>query len=869
MNRREDELLNKAVSALRSAQPDVREIAASAGRIADRLGIATTGAASVGAIAGCDDIRRILPQYRAGTLPEARALLVKAHLHDCGDCLLQFRSGRADAVDWSMPPVGPARRPSPAPRFRWRAAGMALGFACLLLVCMTFVYRAYWQIPPGVRAEVRSIDGAAFLISNESQHSLAPGAVLHEGDTLRTAGGSHAVLELADGSAVEIRERSELSVGARGHSMTVSLNGGTVIVQAARRNTGYLYVKTPDCRVTVAGTVFSVDSGIKGSRVAVLKGSVEVAHAGADTTLQAGDQLATSDNLTPEPLAQQIAWSQNRGQYLALLAQLATLQHRIEKIPFPQSRYGSDLLDRMPAQTQFYLSIPNLGEFLSQANSIFHDQLSQSPELQQWWNRAHNDNTADLDALVGKLHDVSQYLGDEVVVVGFSEGDRPAFAVIADVQRSGLDDVLKHEFSSIPHAQFTVLNEDSLAAMPASAKNERGGYALVRSHEVVFSPSVATLRLLDARLNQGSSGFAQSQFGQQISAAYNRGAGIILAANLHELLGQAQAHAPAGKNPDSELEASGFKSVQYLIAEHRETNGVPENHLNLQFAGARQHLASWLAAPAPIGSLDFVTPNAALVAAGLTKDPKDIADDIIAMAGASGKQIGRQSEEAAQLESSIRNDLVANLGGDFLLALDGPVLPTPSWKAVVEVRDPGSVEDALEQLTQMIDDRGSGKDSHQVRIESTTAEGRQFYSVKELSTGNVLAQYTFADGFMIIAPNRAILMQALQVHAEGDSLARSTAFKALLPKDDSENCSAVAYQNLGPVLTPLLSQVGTQSADAIRKLAADSKPTAVCAWGREDRIEAASDSSLFGFDFLTLGEFIDSRNHMAIERVRE
>jgi len=38
-----------------------------------------------------------------------------------------------------------------------------------------------------------------------------------------------------------------------------------------------------------------------------------------------------------------------------------------------------------------------------------------------------------------------------------------------------------------------------------------------------------------------------------------------------------------------------------------------------------------LAAPAPIGSLDFVTPNAAIAAAVLSKDPKAIADDIMAM----------------------------------------------------------------------------------------------------------------------------------------------------------------------------------------------------------------------------------------------
>ena len=91
---------------------------------------------------------------------------------------------------------------------------------------------------------------------------------------------------------------------------------------------------------------------------------------------------------------------------------------------------------------------------------------------------------------------------------------------------------------------------------------------------------------------------------------------------------------------------------------------------------------------------------------------------------------------------------------------------------------------------------------------------------------------------------------------------RSPSFRALLPKDENENYSAVAYQNLSPVLTPLLSQFSGESADAIRKLAADSRPTAICAWGKDNRIEVASDSRLFGFDFLTLGALLDSRNKL-------
>jgi hypothetical protein len=292
--------------------------------------------------------------------------------------------------------------------------------------------------------------------------------------------------------------------------------------------------------------------------------------------------------------------------------------------------------------------------------------------------------------------------------------------------------------------------------------------------------------------------------------------------------------------------------------------------VNLQFAGARQGVASWLAAPAPIGSLNFVTPNAAVAIAALSKDPKAIADDLIAMAVPDGDSQNNGFTEAEQkLQINFRDDLAANLGGDFLLSLDGPVLPTPSWKAVIEVNDSDRLEQALERLTEAIRKQANAGAKHSITIEANDSGGQRYYSIHDTVTGNVVAQYTYADGYMIVAPSRALLIQAMQTYSTGNSLANSAAFKALLPKDENENYSAVAYQNLSPVLTPLLSEVSGETADAVRKLAADARPTVVCARGEQSRIEAASDSRLFGFDFLTLETLIHSGNKNAITSVRE
>ena len=852
-----DWILENSVRAIRAAEPDATQIAASADRVASRLGIDPAGGLKISAIDNCAGVRQAFASYRAGALPDARSMLIQAHLRDCGGCYRAFAAGpQIPGLDWSAP----VRQP--AVRWSARSLGWLLAptFAALLLT--VFMYRAFWQIPPGVRAEVESLDGSAYRISGSGDVALLAGDKLNDGDHFRTGAGAHAVLRLSDGSHVEVNERSVLAVGARGRDMTVAVDNGAVIMQAAKRTSGHLFVKTPDCRVAVTGTVFSVNAGIKGSRVAVLEGTVHVTHAGIDTLMHSGDQVSTNDNLSPEPVEQQIAWSHDLDKFLPLLAQLSTLQHRIDQLPAPQLRYTSDLLPRVPANTLLYVSIPNLGDFLNQANEIFHQQLKQSPALQQWWAQGPPQKAADVDALVAKIHEMSEYLGDEVVIVGLQQPDAsrkaPGFAILADLSKSGLADVLRQQAPiSGPASAFQVYDESSLAAAPAAASDQPGMFALVRQHEAVFAPSVDMLKQMNLQLNASSSGFAKGEFGQQIAAAYTRGAGVILAADLHQMI-----HSTGNESDQRRQEAltnSGFESVRYLIAEHRERNNLPENHVDLQFAGTRQGIASWLAGPAPIGSLDFVTPSASLAVAFLSKDPAAVADDILKMAGEKGSSDLSAAE--ANLQINLRNDLAANLGGDFLLSLDGAVLPTPAWKAVAEVHNAGQLQKTLERFAEAARNQNTGSHTHNIVIESSQSGNQVFYAIRDLTSGATVAQYTFADGYMIMAPDRALLMQALNTHESGNSLAHSAAFKALMPKDANANYSAIAYQNIGPVLTPLLSYVNGESARALGQLAADGRPTAICAWGKNSNIEIASDSRLFGFDFLALGSLIHPRGH--------
>lgn len=108
-----------------------------------------------------------------------------------------------------------------------------------------------------------------------------------------------------------------------------------------------------------------------------------------------------------------------------------------------------------------------------------------------------------------------------------------------------------------------------------------------------------------------------------------------------------------------------------------------------------------------------------------------------------------------------------------------------------------------------------------------------------------------------------LLLAALQTQENGTSLARSSSFQALLPSDDHANFSAVLYQNLGPLLKPLASQLTSGQLAVLQQLAADAKPSVFCAYGETDRIEVASNARLFDLNpgVLTLFHLLGASQH--------
>jgi hypothetical protein len=97
------------------------------------------------------------------------------------------------------------------------------------------------------------------------------------------------------------------------------LSEGAIIVTAAKKAAGHLYVETKDAIVSVTGTVFLVSVEPAGSRAGVIEGVVNVRYGAISQNLLPVQQLATNPAMEQIPLDVQVSWSRNAALYLALL----------------------------------------------------------------------------------------------------------------------------------------------------------------------------------------------------------------------------------------------------------------------------------------------------------------------------------------------------------------------------------------------------------------------------------------------------------------------------------------------------------------------------------------------------------------------
>jgi FecR protein/Putative zinc-finger len=774
------------------------------GRIAGEDVVAQAGIAPVEKIRGCEDFQALIPAYLQGNLSAPRTMLLEDHSRECVPCrkaLKVARGGNRTAIQLEIQRARAARSNLRMAVLRWGiAAVVVLGLG---MGAWPWVNRFINSVST-LQTIVEAAQGNVYKVTESKTEPVKAGEKLRRGERLRTARGAGAVLRLPDGSSVELRERSELSVNASTSGTTIDLERGNIIVQAGKQDDRKLFVATTDALVSVTGTIFSVNNGTKGARVSVIEGQVGINYGGKDQVVSAGRQITTHPSIDRITLQEEIAWSRDADRYLKMLE---AIRDRIDReAVMPGNRYSTRLLDLMPENTVLYVAIPNISETLSRATQILQENLQSNDELREWWEQEHlnSKGRSGLDQAIELARDFGNLIGDEIVI-GAEAGEKGGPeepVVLAELKdAAAFRSLLESNLVKSGKQKNDVLIVDDPMATGASGK--KGNFLVwLKDDLLVASSDLNSLQRISTRLKQAN--FSSTPFYAQIAGVYQEGAGFVIAADLENMV---------MKTLRREKEATaaqqlGLMDLRYFIVEVKEKDGKPFNRAQVSFKENQHGITSWLAQPGPMGALEFISPDANIVAAFVVKEPSAMIDDLFnTLKTADEKKWQELLEIQAEHGIDLRNDFAAPLGGEYAFAIDGPLLPIPSWKAVFQVDDQNHLQQTLERTVAILNQSLVREGKKGFAWSQLENGGKTFYTIKSLDL-HLELNYTYAYGYLIAAPSRALVENALKFRESGYTLLQSSKFKATLPEDKQANFSAMVYQNVAPAIAPIAGTVG-------------------------------------------------------------
>jgi hypothetical protein len=855
---REDQILDKVTAEIRNEKINEPAVSAAADRVWARVSAAAGETEfqlpTVERIEGCRDFQTLIPAYLAGKLSEARSLLLVDHTHECIPCRKAMNEARTKRTATFKPAARKTSYSLQPVIMRWGiAAALVIGLG---LLAVPFVQR-FW--PYGnFDATVQAAEGQVYQIADTRTAAVGNGAKLQQGEKVRTAKDGHAVVRLGDGSLIEMKDRSELYLTKSGKGTTIHLDRGSIVVEAAKQKDGQLFVESGDSLVSVTGTTFSVNNGTKGSRISVIEGQVNLNHAGSDRVLRPGEQATTSPSISIIPVKDEVAWSRNAERYAAVLNGLASLKSALNKVQQPGVRTSTHLLDLMPENTVVYAALPNIADSIVQSHRVIQERMSQNPALRQWWEKEQSGRAQNMDQVVETIRQFGSYLGDEIAVsVAMDDQGQPVEPlVLAELKNSqGFRQFLEQEIAKFsgdkkgrPEIRFI---ENPATAVPPSEGKREDLYVWIQGNLLVASPELQQLQSVATAIGNGNvSSFTSTPFRNRIAQVYQEGAGLVVAANLEKVV--ASTKAERAKNQDaakheSALNQLGLLSVKYFVLDQKDSNGKTHTQASLSFNDAQRGIPSWLAAPGPMGSLEYISPDANVVAGFVVKNPVSLVDDLLGVLETVSPDLRKQlDKQQSERGLNIRDDIAAPLGGEFAFAIDGPLLPTPSWKLVFEVNDPEHLQQTLEHVVGEVNKEAAQFGKGSLAWEKADLGGRTYYTLRSSDFGFLEVNYTYANGYLIVCPSRALVEKSLHARDNGLSLLRSPQFTAGLPADGNANFSAVFYHNIAGLVPAGLARTAENlpsgPQEAMKALATQMQPTLAYAYAQGDSITFAANT---------------------------
>lgn len=548
---------------------------------------------------------------------------------------------------------------------------------------------------------------------------------------------------------------------------------------------------------------------------------------------------STASSAAEAPAQQQMPWDQDLNKYPGLLPEFGQLMIKLQKAThFPAMRGQSRLLPLLPESTVGYAAFPNYGDSVHQALLVFQQELKESAVLRDWWQHgAPAEAGPKLEDALEKLYQLSQFLGDEIAVSGTIKDQDLSILILAEVRKPGLQafiSKLEKEYAGDSTPSLRVFDPRQLATAKDQGSTKEP-IVLVRPDFVVVAFDLSALRSFNALLDKNGGNFISTPFGQRLAQAYRGGAGILLGMDLQKVITQLPQH--SGKD-QLVFQRTGFADLKYLIWEHKDVAGQAASQAELSFTGPRHGVASWLAAPARVGGLDFVSPNAAGVSALVLKSPAQIFyefKELFDFANPGAFAGLAQAEEALQF--NLKQDLLSKLTGEITAEFDGPYGANLAWKVILRVNDSAGLQQSLNRLLA----------AAHFDAQRHEEGGLAYYSFPfPAGPKPVEINYAFLDDYLLVAPTPAILIEADRMHRTGDSLAKSSRFLAALPPGRSAEVSGLFYQNVGQWILPMMKQQHPEMAPLLTQFTAAQFPSnVVCGYAEESAFREASRSGSF------------------------
>ena len=754
----------------------------------------------------CEQFRHDFPAYLVKVLIPSRRVLLEDHLSRCPSCRKRIAELRGKRTVTDLP----GRSSS-----RWVRLG-TLAAAASLLIAIVYVGRDSIDVmmaPRGPRATVVSTEGGLFRVA---AGSVQAGAAIGDRDSVRTGPGARAMLQLADGSRVDVNERTELFLTAAWSGQTIHLQRGDIIVNAAKQREGSLRVLTRDSIASVTGTIFAVSAGMGGSVVSVVEGSVAVNQPGKELVLRPGDQAASRPALASS-VAQAVSWSPDSQRYLELLASFVKIEQ--QRANFPANlRSKSALLAHLPAGVGIYGTVPNPGLTIGRALALAREQSTRNATFAAWWN---SESAKELRQIAGRIEPVSPLLGEEIVFsVSVAESSDSASGEPVPLVMARVQPGKRAELATAMERLFAQAGE------PASFA--------VFDDLIVVSDSPSHLVWATAHLGQGAS----SPFAAAVTERYQRGVGWLIGLDAASLI------TIASEDDGPPVELAAMTKMKYVFLEQRAPAGAEENEVTFAFQGSRTGVASWLADAGSGGAAEYLPADALVAGYVSMREPLRMFEELTAqMTRSEPKFASRLSSLEKKLGASFVQNLTAAVGTEAALALTGFSTSDSMWVMATLANNPAVIDSSLQKLVETFNaELGPDEQFEQIVFEQQSAGGRTWSRVR--NEGLPLGiTWTYDAGYMVAGTDRVVVERAIAARNGGFPLVRSSDFLGQLPSSAGLYPSAFAWLNTkGDVamLSPLAPS------PALGELMARRDPILVVFDGSAGQIRAASHTHISG-----------------------